>query len=176
MALLRKRTKADASIAVSNEDGMAQFLVLKNKLHDSIDAVDKALDHSRDKRDTDKNLADAWATRVMEVNNIKTDNPNAQRALSILLREAESRAAYHKEATGQHSEAVDLLTGQLAELKTTMTNMDEYQRNFELEKRLKQISVSGPMSTAPSSIDFDIKEISRLVHTANALVELKERK
>lgn len=178
MALLgkrNKRSKTKTSAAATPVDGMSHFLALKNTLHDSISAVGNAIDDARKNREENSTVAVEWETRIAEVNSIQTENKNAQRSLGILLREATNRATHHKEASAKYAETVELLGAQLDEMLATMNNMNEYQRNYELEKRLKQIAVAGPLNSASPSIDFDLKEISRLVHTANAMVELKER-
>lgn len=174
MALFGKK-KSDAS-DVSNEDGMKQFLDIKNKLHDTIDSVDDAHDEHVNKQSTHQKLSEEWKTRVLEVDDIATDDPKAQRALSILRREAEARFNHHSAAAAKHGENAKLLSEQLVDLNATMSNMTDYQRDFELTKRLKSISTISTMPATSTAVGFDLKEISRLVHTANALVELKESK
>ena len=169
------RKKSTASVA-SNEDGMKQFLDIKNKLHDTIDSVDNAYDEAVSLQASNKTLAEEWKTRVLEVDEIPTDDVKAKRALGILRREAEARFNHHTNAATKYGETANALSVQLKDLRLTMMNMDDYQREFELTKRLKNMSAMSLTPTVPNAAGLDLKEISRLVHTANALVEIKEGK
>ena len=174
MALFGKK-KSDAS-AVSNDDSMKQFLELKNNLHDTIRSVDDAHDDNVKKHGSNQKLSEEWETRVMEVDAIETDDPRAKKALSILRREAAARQQHHQSLAKTHKENAELLSDQMKDLNQTMVNMSDYQREFELTKRLKSIATFDTLSGATPALGIDLKEISRLVHTANALVDLKEGK
>lgn len=175
MALFGKK-KSDASAVSNDDDGMKQFLELKNNLHDTISSVDDAHDDNVKKHGSNQKLSEEWETRVMEVDAIETDDPRAKKALSILRREAVARQQHHHSLAKTHKENAELLSEQLKDLNQTMVKMSDYQREFELTKRLKSISTFDTLSASAPSLGIDLKEISRLVHTANALVELKEGK
>lgn len=152
---------------------------MKKELSETRDKLHEAITLHENRSFEAAETAESWLARFFTARKalMVADKPLATEALKILAEQAKQFAlaysAVHEDETGKR----DALNEQNAKIEETLSRLRILEKSKALNSQLRKISssIETPVSDAVSQ-ELNTREISLLIHTASALIELNTEK
>jgi predicted nucleic acid-binding Zn-ribbon protein len=165
------------------KDAVDSAVPMKERLEKTISSIETQLKASQEAQDQAKSNEKAWQERVLYAQDMiaGTDEPDALEALGILEAQAKEYLAVYSAAAVEDNDYIVSLEDQLRKLKSTLSSLDLIEKKRELTEHLRSISSSHAVARATKEIastmgTTESREIDSIIHTAQALIELKSAK
>lgn len=151
---------------------------IKERLLETIKSLEERLSTSRTtQREARKNERE-WKERVAYARELLegTKDPDAIEAITILKSQAEEYHAIYTKSSTEDNDYIASIEDQLSKLRKSLETLDLMEKKKELTEHLRSIASKGSIAAIPqgeSSGTVESREIDSLIHTAQALVELR---
>lgn len=174
MSILAKKNSADLSIDNGN------LPTMKASLEETKSQLEKEIKSQRKQEKENTAVAESWLARFWTARKSMVeakDKPEALEAISILAAQAKQYAiAYAKLATS-HQEKLPALEEQLSKISEAIVKIETLEKTSLLNQQLRRISSTVDMTGIQEAThEIDNREVSLLIHTATALIELNADK
>lgn len=171
-----------------NQTSIAQPLTLEEmdlKLQESLKSVSDELSRMETEKDKRQTESAKWEARIVRVDQLIKLNPekeDALEALLILRSQAENFLENIASTIHLDDAHMESLREQKAKLSETVKTLDRMKKKEALNGHLSKVSAS--LGTASQGLrksdELDIletsREVNRIIHNANALIELRTDK
>lgn len=152
---------------------------MKKELTNTRNELNEAITLHENRAFEASTVSESWLARFFTARKalMVTDKPLAGEALQILAEQAKqftlSYAAVHEDEVGKR----DALKEQKVKIEETLSRLRILEKSKALNSQLKKISstIETPVSDAVSE-ELNTREVSLLIHTASALIELNTEK
>lgn len=152
---------------------------MKRELLTTKDKLGTAIDSHQEKSFDAAQQAESWLTRFSTAHKALavTENPLAIEALTILAEQAKQYALAYADLQEQETARKDALEEQKGKIDAAVNRLRILERSKALNSQLRKISssIDTPVSDSVAQ-ELDGREISLLIHTASALIELNTEK
>lgn len=148
---------------------------MKTNLTTTIETLDSAIVVHRKKMEDASKLAEAWLARFLTARKalMVTENPDAINSLTILSTQAKQYALAYAAVQDDEKKKEQSLGEQKTKLSEALTRIDILEKSKALNAQLKKISARVDMPVVDAGQpDIDTREVSLIIHTAQALIEL----
>lgn len=174
MGIFNRTKDTDSQKILTIED-------MKSQLHTNRDTIQSELDRIAVLRRQTADSIEGWENRVTKAKSYlkATDNPEALEALEILKAQAENFLEDAKQGMIDDTEYVSSLEQNRTKIDAALKNLEDMEKKEALNKHLQSVA-EGLNSkaldrriSAPAIQDDKINDIRRLIHTTEALVEIR---
>lgn len=152
---------------------------MKKELTASRDQLHEAIILHENKAFTAAETAEGWLARFYTARKALTiaEKPLATEALGILAEQAKQFALSYAVIHEDEIEKRDVLQAQKDKINETLSRLRILEKSKALNSQLQKISstIDTPVSDAVSE-ELNTREVSLLIHTASALIELNTEK
>lgn len=163
----RKTTTAVASTA----------LPIKDQLRETINSMDEKISESEAVKKSNQNDRSQWEDRILYAQDLinGTNDPDALEALHLLKAQAEEYFGLYNDALTEDDDYLDSLREKRDTLKASYETLEMVDRKKELTEHLRGISSERVLKSveARQRDEAQNRNINQLIHTAQALIELK---
>lgn len=151
---------------------------IKTRLLDARKTVHGASFQSAQNLESHTQERNEWKTRSTHVSRIisLTKSTEAREDLKILLTQAEEYRDHFNLLRRQEQKFYSSLSHQLSALDDAVQKFETMERRQQLKSDLAHLAGKAEIATESSHSTIDFSEINRIIHTAVALIELKEQK
>lgn len=174
----KKNNRTDISSPLTLEE-------MDDKLQSSLESVATELSRVEAEKDKRQTETTKWQARIERVNRLIELNPekdDALEALFILRSQAENYLENISATVNADDEHMESLREQKLKLTDTVRTLDRMKKKEALNGHLSKVSAS--LGTASQELrktdEPDIletsREVNRIIHNANALIELRSDK
>lgn len=159
-------------------DGSVSTADIKNKLFTAYKTVQKATQESLVSLETHTKEYAEWKHRLLRVTRLiqLTKSQEAREDLQVLKEQAETFHKHFGEMKAKEKSFHDSLAKQLSSLQNAQQRFETMERRQELKKDIALLAGNANAGSMGSTAKIDFREIENIIHTATALIELKEEK
>jgi hypothetical protein len=143
--------------------------------HRTVSAAYNATQESLEKYSQDYVAWKSRATRVSRMIKL-TKSADAIEDLNILLTQAKDYRDHFGDLKTQERRFSSSLLGQFNALKDAVQRFETMERRMALKKDLARLAGNKGVDSSSAGVSIDLREIDNIIHTAVALIELKEQK
>lgn len=155
---------------------------IKEELSKTIDSLDAQRSEVQDQNNHFTILLSKWKERVTTAQDMiaGTEDPDALEALQILKAQAEDYVGIYTGTVSELSSYIKSVNTQLDELEKAFKSLEVMERKREINEHLRSISSERVLNSLGESAGYEgtveSREVVQLIHTAQALVELRSGK
>ena len=174
MGIFNRTKENDSQKILSIED-------MKSQLKANRETIQSELDRISTLRQKSNNAISGWKSRVQRAKRYidVAEDPEAIEALEILKAQAENFLEEAEQSKMDDTEYVSSLETNRAKIDSALKNLDDMEKKEALNKHLQNVA-QGLNSkslehkvTSPAIQNDKINDIRRLIHTTEALVEIR---
>lgn len=155
---------------------------IKEELSKTIDSLDAQRSEAQDQNRYFEALLFKWGERANYAKDLiaGTEDPDALEALQILKAQAEDYVGIYTGTVSELTSYIDSVNAQLKELEKAFKSLELMERKREINEHLRSISSERVLNSLGESAGYEgtveSREVVQLIHTAQALVELRSGK
>lgn len=148
---------------------------MKKDLLNTKDKLDLAIQSHQNKSVQASKMAESWLARFYTTRKalMATDKPMAIEALSILAEQAKQYTLAYAAVNEDEDKKQVALTEQRTKIEEAISRIRILEKSKALDSQLRKISSSIELPVIDSAYqELNTRDVSLLVHTATALIEL----
>lgn len=151
---------------------------IKRKLVVACQTVERATEESLMNLDTHTKEHAEWKHRLLRVSRLiqLTKSVEAREDLQVLKDQAEAFHKHFGDMKAKEETFHRSLSKQLGALQSAHQKFETMERRQELKKDLALLAGNAQAGSGGPAAKIDFREIESIIHTATALIELKEEK
>lgn len=155
---------------------------IKDELSQTIDSLDTQRSEAESQKSHFAVLLSKWKERVETAQDMiaGTEDPDALDALRILEAQAADYVDIYSGTVSELSAYIQSVNTQLDELEKAFKSLEVMERKREINEHLRNISSERVLKSLGESAGYEgteeSREVVKLIHTAQALVELRSGK
>lgn len=162
----------------NKEDTPDSTADIKHKLRAAYQTVERATEDSSINLENHSREHAEWKHRLLRVSRIMqlTKSEEAREDLKVLKEQAETFHTHFGEMKAKEKEFHASLAKQLGALQNAYQKFETMERRQELKRDIARLAGNTGAGSGGSAEKIDFREIENIIHTATALIELKEEK
>lgn len=159
---------------VATVDSVIQSLEVVNKLESDLIS---ALEIANKAESSSSNLSDSWIQRASKAKDMldRAETPEARQAMEVLEAKASRFSEFYHQICLRDQEQRDEIQKSLSKIRLAQKQLTAVEKTQALDVTLRKMAEDANI-TLDESPSLDHREISRVIHSAQALVELKTGK
>lgn len=165
-------------MATSSNNAKDSAADIKNKLAVAHNTVKKATQDSLNSLENHTKEYAEWKHRLLRVTRLiqLTKSQEAREDLQVLKEQAEAFQKHFGEMKSKEKSFHESLAKQLNALYSAYQRFETMERRQELKRDIALLAGNSSAGFNASNAKIDFREIENIIHTATALIELREEK